>query len=240
MNTSQQIQLDDSENLSESDSSEATVESSDEWPDEQDFETAVVLDQKFRLPKELCENPEIFNELFSISTWNQLSDDEKAHLSNFLPSKFPENQAQEKQNTVEQLFRNEFSRFGETPLNTFFNNLQDGNYRPDIAHYRKQIFRAEAREQQIRECERVSALAEHLVVSREKLLLSAYKQPVESKPPEKLHMPADLAELSGPTAKAKKRSVEEIVKIAVDLNKTLSDEEEAEMLVDYYQVILIN
>lgn len=224
----QRMQHDENDNISDSDSSEATVESSNEWPEEKEFETAVLLDQKIRLPKDLCDSHEIFNELFSIETWNQLTDEERNHLSSFLPSKFPENQEQEKRNTIEQLFNNEIVRFGETPLNTFFNNLQDGNYRPDIAHYRKQILKAEQREQKLMECERISAFAEQLILSRDKLLRSAYKRPVESSPSaQKLQRSVTL---SGSTVRANKRYLQELMKISNELSYAISDEEDVAQL----------
>lgn len=219
------------ENHSDSDSSEATVESSSECPDEKDFETAVFLDQKvkIRLPKELCENHEIFNELFSTSTWNQLTEEERSHLSSFLPSNFPEDQDRERQTTIEQLFNNEISRFGETPLNTFFNNLQDGNYRPDIAHYRKQILRAEKREQRLVECERISALAEQLIFSRDKLLRSAYKRPVDTSSSSSQKLQKSVA-ISGSTVRANKRYLQELLKISNEVNYSISDEEDVDQL----------
>jgi hypothetical protein len=229
MSANQHMEQEENDNLSDSDSSEATVESSNEWPDEKDFETAVLLDQKIRLPKDLCDSHEIFNELFSMSTWNQLTDDERNRLSNLLPSKFPEeNREEEKEKTIEQLFNNEISRFGETPLDKFFNNLQDGNYRPDIAHYRKQILKAEHREQRLMECERISALAEQLIFSRDKLLRSAYKRPVESSLSSQ-RLQQSVA-LSGSTSRANKRYLHELMKISSELNFSLSDEEDVGQL----------
>lgn len=229
------------ENLSDSDSSEATIESN-EWPDEKDFEMAVFLDQKYkiRLPKELCENHEIFNELFSMSTWNQLTVQEKSRLSSFLPSNFPENHDQERQNTIEQLFNNEISRFGETPVNKFFNNLQDGNYRPDIAHYRKQILRAEKRDQMLAECERISVLAEQLILSRDKMLKSAYKRPVDTSTPSQKFRKS--VALTGSTVRANKRYIQELLKISNEYNYSLSDEEDVDQfdVLNEHVVIFIN
>jgi hypothetical protein len=169
---------------SDSDGSEATVNSTNESNDESlgdNIEVARILDHKFHLPKDLCEHSEIFREFFSIDTWNQLSSDEKSHLENLLPE-FSENNDGERDETIQQLFANTLTRFNQTPLDSFHNNLQDGNYRPDIAHYRKSILKGEEREQRIRECERISLLAEKLVCSREKLLRSAYRCPAGSMP----------------------------------------------------------
>lgn len=213
---------------SDSDGSDATANSSNESNDESlgdNFEVAKILDQKFHLPKELCEQPGIFKEFFSLDTWGQLSSEEKAHLSHFLPE-FPDNNPREKAETVHQLFANTLTRFSQTPLDAFHNNLQDGNYRPDIAHYRKQILRAEEREQRIRECERISVLAERLVCSREKLLRSAYRCPAGSLP-QLPHSSKSVPRLSSSSAtmRANRRYFQEISKLTEELGLTVSDDE---------------
>jgi nuclear factor related to kappa-B-binding protein len=164
----------------DSESSDATILSSNGIDESaaDNCEIAKILDLKIQLPQDLCENNDIFQELFSISTWNTLTPKEKEHLSAFLPE-FPERNEQERNTTIHQLFTNKITRFGTSPLGSFHNNLQDGNYRPDIAQYRKQILKAEAREQRIRMCERISLLAEKLVLSREKLLRSVYSSSPE-------------------------------------------------------------
>lgn len=214
---------------SDSDGSEVTANSTNESNFDEslsgDVEVAKVLDQKFHLPKDLCEHSEIFREFFSLETWNQLSDDERTRLSHFLPQ-FPENNKQEQDKTVQQLFANTMTRFNQTPLDAFHNNLQDGNYRPDIAHYRKSILKAEEREQRIRECERISELAEKLVCSREKLLRSAYRCPAGSfslLP----YSSSSVPRLSSSSAsmRANRRYFQEISKLNEELGLPLSDGE---------------
>lgn len=213
---------------SDSDCSEATANSTAESNDEslgENVEVAKILDQKFHLPKELCEHSEIFREFFSLDTWQQLTDDERRHLTNFLP-KFPENNEQEREETVHQLFANTLTKFGQSPLDSFHSNLQDGNYRPDIAHYRKSIKKAEEREQRIQECERISLLAERLVSSREKLLRSAYRCPAGSFP----QLPPSTASVprlssSSATMRASRRYFQEISKLNETFGFSLSDDE---------------
>jgi hypothetical protein len=213
---------------SDSESSEETVLSSNESIAEsvpEDCEVAKILDHKFHLPKDLCEDAEIFKELFSLSTLNQLTTEEKDRLSEYLPE-FPDNNKAEQERTISQLFNNTISRFKQTPLDTFHNNLQDGNYRPDIAHYRKRILKAEEREQRIKECERISLLAEKLVYSREKLLRNVY----QSIPGSLSQFP--LSSTSSPklsssmaAMKASKRYVQMLLQISDETNCTFSDEE---------------
>lgn len=188
-------------------------------------EVANILGQRFNLPKDLCDNHELFNELFSMSTWNQLLSQEKEHLSKFLPS-FPDNQQREEENkTVEQLFNKTLSRFGRTPLDSFFNNLQDGNYRPDIAHYRKLILKAEERDQRIQECERISILSQKLVLSREKQLKSMYRRPTEGCKSRISTKSAPFSRLSSSMVRANRRFLLELRKISNDMDFELSDEE---------------
>lgn len=215
---------------SESDGSDVTVNSTIESNDEslaENVEVAKILDQKFHLPKELCENSEIFKEFFSLDTWKQLSNDERQRLSAFLPQ-FPEGNDEEQEETLQQLFANTLTRFNQTPFDSFHNNLQDGNYRPDIAHYRKSIQKAEEREQRIMECERISLLAEQLVCSREKLLKSAYRSSAGSL----LQFPQAAPTLKAPklssssaTMKANRRYFQEISKLHEQLGFVMSDDE---------------
>jgi nuclear factor related to kappa-B-binding protein len=216
------------EDSGDSDGSEVTANSTIESNDEslgENNEIAKILDQKFKLPKDLCENSEIFKEFFSLDTWNQLTDNERSHLSTFLP-KFDENNDEEQKNTIQQLFKNSLTRFNQTPLDTFHNNLQDGNYRPDIAHYRKSILKSEEREQRIRECERISHLAEKLVFSREKLLRSAYRCPPGSTP-QLPHSSTAVPRLSSSSAtmRASRRYFQEVSKLTDELGLQLSDED---------------
>jgi nuclear factor related to kappa-B-binding protein len=214
---------------SDSDASEATANSTNESNFDEslgaDIEVAKILDQKFHLPKDLCEHSEIFREFFSLETWSSLTDTERSTLSSLLP-KFPENNEQEREETIQQLFANKLTRFSQTPLDVFHNNLQDGNYRPDIAHYRKSILKAEEREQHIRQCERMSELAEKLVSSREKLLRSAYRCPAGSFP----QLPQSCASVprlssSSASMRANRRYFQEISKLGEELGLPLSDEE---------------
>lgn len=224
MNSERLLMPDDSD----SDGSEATAISTNESNDESlgdNFEVAKILDQKFHLPKDLCEDPEIFKEFFSLDTWNHLSKEDQSRLSSLLPE-FPENNEKERKSTIQQLFANKLTRFNQSPLDAFHNNLQDGNYRPDIAHYRKSILKAEEREQRIRECERISLLAEKLVCSREKLLRSSYRCPPGSFP----QMPRSSISIpqlssSSATMRANRRYFQEITKLTQELGFTLSDDE---------------
>lgn len=219
--------LQEQENISDSESSEATILSSNESFNESlpdNCEIAKILNQKLQLPKDLCEDRQIFQELFSISTWNNLTNEDKEHLKQYLPT-FSEDSKKEQENTIQQLFSNKIFRFGQTPIDSFHANLQDGNYRPDIAHYRKRILKEEERDQRIKECERISLMAEKMVISREKQLKYAYSsgEPISTIPDDKLSrskLSASIAAMRG-----NKRYFQELLKIFDELNYSLSDDE---------------
>lgn len=211
--------------------SEATGLSSNESCNEsqneldESFEVANILGQKFNLPKDLCDDHELFNDVFSMSTWNQvLNPEEKQRLSKFLPT-FPHDQKKEEQKTVEEFFNGKLSRFGHSPLDTFFNNLQDGNYRPDIAHYRKLILKAEERDQKLRECERVSELATKLVISRDRLLKSVYRHPSD-RANTRTSKSTPFSKLSSSMVRANSRFAQELQKISVEVDFELSEDEQ--------------
>lgn len=205
--------------ITEDSSNESIVESLSD-----NYEVAKILDQKFHLPKDLCENADIFKELLSLDTLNQLTEDDKASLNHLLPHFPDDNDGEEQNKSIQLLFENKLSRFGQTPIDKFHNNLQDGNYRPDIAYYRRSILRAEQREQRIRECERVSLLAEKLVLSRERLLKATMKSSPADYPS---FIDKPLPELSSCTAamRANRRYFKEILKLSEDMGMSLSDDE---------------
>ncbi|EEB14431.1 nfrkb, putative [Pediculus humanus corporis] len=134
------------------------------------------MGEQFELPQGLAENADIFKEFFSISTWQSLSPSDQAHLQQFLPS-FPENDSYEKNVTLKRLFNRENFKFG-SPLVTFFNNLQNGHFRPDIAHLRclmKKAERRQYREQRKRHC---FELLKEVIVGRREVLEAAYNSPL--------------------------------------------------------------
>lgn len=90
-------------------SSECETESSCEDEGES-LETAKICGATLQLPQGLCESKEIFKEMFSLKTWNSLSEINKQHLKSFLPF-FPENDDQEKNITLQKFFNKEKFRF---------------------------------------------------------------------------------------------------------------------------------
>jgi nuclear factor related to kappa-B-binding protein len=222
----------DESDCSDSNTSNSSDSSSSSGNSGQDinelFETAKILSERLNLPKDLCENRAIFDEFFSLDTWNELPDNVQTHLkTNFLPN-FPESNEVEKDITVEQLFTGQIERFGQRPLDRFQYNLEEGNYRPDIAKLQTAIERSRRHEQRFQECERASRMAKMLVISREKLLRAVVDAPPgTSLRPERVQMGTPKLTSSGAALRAKKRYFEEISAVAeeVGLPTTFSDDE---------------
>lgn len=145
-------------------------------------ELAKIDKYTLRLPKGLCENANIFNEFFSMITWDTLPSNFQAYLKNkYLPN-FNDiaddiNNDVEQNKTLKMLFNNEIIRFNSSPLIDLQKNLEEGNYRPDILKLRENIKKSKKREQKFQECERISQLAKSLMITREKVLRSAYDTP---------------------------------------------------------------
>lgn len=195
------------------------------------LEPARILKQHLELPKGLCDNVNIFNEFFSLDTWNNLPEPIKDHLVNFLPSNFstdPLINRREQDATIERFFKHEIHRFGASPLRDFQKNLEEGNFQPDISRLRSNIQKSLRREQKFQECEYLSRLAKSLVVSRERLLKAAYESPYGAtiKVDRVIHGTNKLS-TSAAAMRAKKRYFQDITAISEDvgLNPSLSDDE---------------
>lgn len=223
------------EKMSESEcssASDADTSSSDSNSESSNviLEPARILKKHLELPKGLCDNVNIFNEFFSLDTWNNLPEPIKDHLVNFLPnfSTDPLVNRQEQDATIKQFFNNEIQRFGASPLRDFQKNLEEGNFQPDISRLRSNIQKSLRREQKFQECEYLSRLAKSLVISRERLLQAAYDSPYGTtvKVERVIHGPNKLS-TSAAAMRAKKRYFQEISTISEDvgLNPALSDDE---------------
>lgn len=228
-----------SDNMSDSDTTDTSDSGSDTSSSCSDqlslsLEPARILKETLELPKGLCENPSIFQEFFSLDTWQCLPDHMKDQLQPFLPdfgdvcATDAEAQRQTDE-TVRQLFSNQITRFNASPLADFQRNLEEGNYRPDISRLRDNIQKSHKREQRFQLCERVSRLAKTLAVSRARLLRVAYQSTDLSGIKEEPRANATTKKLSisAAAARAKKRYAEEIGSILEDvgLEDELTDED---------------
>ncbi|XP_072931818.1 uncharacterized protein [Epargyreus clarus] len=158
---------------SSSSSSESSSGTSDS--DEEVLEPVRILGQTLELPQDLCENPEIFKEFFSMKAWECLDEEDKEHLKQFLPD-FPEDDDAEKETTVKMLLEHEPFHF-ISPLQQFHKNLRQGNFRPDIAKMRKFLRKARAKQQKHKRKSYYAKLLPEVLLSRERVLAAAKAAP---------------------------------------------------------------
>ncbi|CAG4952800.1 unnamed protein product [Colias eurytheme] len=158
---------------SSSSSSDSSSESSDS--EEELMEPIRILGQTLELPQDLCEDPALFKEFFSMKLWDSLDDRHKEYLKELLPT-FSENDEEEKETTIKMLFNHEPFHF-TSPLTCFFRNLRQGNYRPDIARMRKFLTKARAKQQRHKIKSYYAKLLPEVLISRERLLAVAKAAP---------------------------------------------------------------
>ncbi|KAE9537995.1 hypothetical protein AGLY_005967 [Aphis glycines] len=108
-------------------------------------ETVIANKTELSLPAGMCEDEGVFKQLFSVNSWVCLSDVQKQHLKNFLPT-FSENDLMEKEITLRMLFGGQSFRFGVNPIDDFHDKLKNGHFRPDIVKMKSLLRRSLKRE----------------------------------------------------------------------------------------------
>ncbi|XP_056650590.1 nuclear factor related to kappa-B-binding protein isoform X4 [Monodelphis domestica] len=94
------------------------------------------------LPEDLLEDPEIFFDVVSLSTWQEvLSDSQREHLQQFLPH-FPEDNIEQQNQLILALFSGENFRFGN-PLHIAQKLFRDGHFNPEVVKYRQLCFKSQ-------------------------------------------------------------------------------------------------
>ncbi|XP_063059199.1 nuclear factor related to kappa-B-binding protein isoform X2 [Engraulis encrasicolus] len=122
-----------------------------------------------RLPEDLLEDPEIFFSVLSESTWTDvLSEAQREHLSQFLPS-FPEDNSSQQQRTVTSLFNNHNFSFGN-PLHLAQKLFRDGYFNPEVVKYRRLVAKSQRRRQLYCLQQYYHKLLNQILISRKELL----------------------------------------------------------------------
>ncbi|XP_061398614.1 nuclear factor related to kappa-B-binding protein-like, partial [Musca vetustissima] len=182
------FEMESSSSSSAGDSSVSSTSSDDDSDEENEsddsLELAKITNEVLSLPRGLCENPAIFQEFFSVETWQSLPPHMQNHLQQFLPNFHkvlpPQMAAVEQARSISMLFSGELTAFGQSPMANLQKHLEAGNYRPDIKKLRENIKKSQRRESKFQNCERLSYMAKQLFVSRQRLLEHAYKSLPES------------------------------------------------------------
>ncbi|NWX87776.1 NFRKB protein, partial [Nothoprocta pentlandii] len=136
------------------------------------------------LPEDLLEDPEIFFEVVSLSTWQEvLTDAQQEHLKKFLP-RFPENNREHQNKLISALFSGENFRFGN-PLHIAQKLFRDGHFNPEVVKYRQLCFKSQYKRYLSSQQQYFYRLLKQILASRNYLL--------------------DLARRGGPEMALKKR-----------------------------------
>ncbi|XP_063828983.1 nuclear factor related to kappa-B-binding protein [Ostrinia nubilalis] len=209
----------------ESSSSSSDTSSGSSDADEEVMEPIRVMGQTLEVPQDLCEDYTIFKELFSMKTWESLEDHHKEELKKYLP-KFTENEEEETEKTIKMFFNHEPFHF-TSPLTTFYNNLRQGNYRPDIAKMRKFLSKARHKQQKHKEKAYFAKLLPEVLISRERILAAARAGPPGLVPhlPPLPPKPTARSNYKSIHLRAKQRYFEELAAIQGEVGGDESEDE---------------
>ncbi|XP_032658246.1 nuclear factor related to kappa-B-binding protein isoform X2 [Chelonoidis abingdonii] len=126
------------------------------------------------LPEDLLEDPEIFFEVVSLSTWQEvLTDSQRDHLKKFLPH-FPENNPEHQNKLIPALFSGENFRFGN-PLHIAQKLFRDGHFNPEVVKYRQLCFKSQYKRYLNSQQQYFYRLLKQILASRNHLLDLARK-----------------------------------------------------------------
>ncbi|XP_054032057.1 nuclear factor related to kappa-B-binding protein isoform X1 [Dryobates pubescens] len=126
------------------------------------------------LPEDLLEDPEIFFEVVSLSTWQEvLTDAQQDHLKKFLPH-FPENNREHQNKLILALFSGENFRFGN-PLHIAQKLFRDGHFNPEVVKYRQLCFKSQYKRYLSSQQQYFYRLLKQILASRNHLLDLARK-----------------------------------------------------------------
>uniref|UniRef100_A0A8I5N2R0 Nuclear factor related to kappa-B-binding protein n=1 Tax=Papio anubis TaxID=9555 RepID=A0A8I5N2R0_PAPAN len=113
--------------------------------------------------------PEIFFDVVSLSTWQEvLSDSQREHLQQFLPQ-FPEDSAEQQNELILALFSGENFRFGN-PLHIAQKLFRDGHFNPEVVKYRQLCFKSQYKRYLNSQQQYFHRLLKQILASRSDLL----------------------------------------------------------------------
>ncbi|XP_040182175.1 nuclear factor related to kappa-B-binding protein isoform X1 [Rana temporaria] len=130
---------------------------------------------RVNLPEDLLEDPELFFDVVSLDTWkNVLSDSQREHLRQFLPSIPEENTRQQHDDIIQALFRGDNFRFGN-PLQTAQKLFRDGHLNPEVVKYRQLCLKSQYKRYVSSQQQYFHTLLKQILASRKELLDLARK-----------------------------------------------------------------
>ncbi|KAM5311627.1 nuclear factor related to kappa-B-binding protein isoform 2-T2 [Glossophaga mutica] len=133
------------------------------------MEDCLLGDTRVSLPEDLLEDPEIFFDVVSLSTWEEvLSDSQREHLQQFLP-RFPEDNIEQQSQLILALFSGENFRFGN-PLHIAQKLFRDGHFNPEVVKYRQLCFKSQYKRYLSSQQQYFHRLLKQILASRSDLL----------------------------------------------------------------------
>ncbi|OBS78420.1 hypothetical protein A6R68_19191 [Neotoma lepida] len=119
------------------------------------------------LPEDLLED--VFFEVVSLSTWQEvLSDSQREHLQQFLPQ-FPTDSVEQQSELILALFSGENFRFGN-PLHIAQKLFRDGHFNPEVVKYRQLCFKSQYKRYLNSQQQYFHRLLKQILASRSDLL----------------------------------------------------------------------
>lgn len=141
------------------------------------------------LPEDLLEDPEIFFDVVSLSTWQEvLSDSQREHLQQFLP-RFPADSVEQQRELILALFSGENFRFGN-PLHIAQKLFRDGHFNPEVVKYRQLCFKSQYKRYLNSQQQYFHRLLKQILASRSDLLEMARRSGPALPFPHKHHSPS--------------------------------------------------
>uniref|UniRef100_A0A8C3QPR4 Nuclear factor related to kappa-B-binding protein n=1 Tax=Cyanoderma ruficeps TaxID=181631 RepID=A0A8C3QPR4_9PASS len=138
------------------------------------MEDCMLGTSRVSLPEDLLEDPEIFFEVVSLSTWQEvLTDEQQEHLKKFLPH-FPENNREHQNKLISALFSGENFRFGN-PLHIAQKLFRDGHFNPEVVKYRQLCYKSQYKRYLSAQQQYFYRLLKQILASRNHLLELARK-----------------------------------------------------------------
>ncbi|XP_078386696.1 nuclear factor related to kappa-B-binding protein isoform X2 [Cetorhinus maximus] len=126
------------------------------------------------LPEDLLEDPDIFFDVVSRSTWDEvLSQSQRDHLRKFLPQ-FTENNLERQDNIITGLFDGDNFRFGN-PLYIAQKLFRDGYFNPEVVKYRRLCMKSQYKRYLYSQQQYFHKLLKQILISRKELLELARK-----------------------------------------------------------------
>ncbi|XP_069750477.1 nuclear factor related to kappa-B-binding protein isoform X2 [Narcine bancroftii] len=126
------------------------------------------------LPEDLLEDPDIFFEVVSRRTWDEvLSQAQRDHLRKFLPQ-FSEDNLEQQDSIITGLFNGDDFRFGN-PLHIAQKLFRDGHFNPEVVKYRQLCAKSQYKRYLCSQQQYFHNLLKQILVSRKKLLELARK-----------------------------------------------------------------